>query len=202
MRVVPLGIALGLLLGGAQAARAHEPTHHKGGCGFSSPVSDGTDSPDTWWHGEVYLAVATVNEWTWTPTDEAVTAECLLVVNGAYPGTVVLSASGSGVVAKAEELSYQADPDDVVTMCDRVTIRGEAHVDCGAGTTPLVPPVLDEPTIAPVVRTVEAAACDVLAPMDGGPADQPPSFDIRSDGDVYVAGEWFVDCPPYDTSGT
>ena len=195
-----LGSMCGLLLTAAPAAHADHEYRHHGDCGFFAP-SDGTDSPSTRWDGEVHAAVVAADDYTWAPTGEQLTVECVLYVNGAQPGTVVLSESGTGAVAKVAPLTYYADPDDVVSMCARVTTDDDVVVACGSGGRPLVPPaVLDQ------IRAVEALAdstvCLALLALDGGPADQPPAFDIRSDGDLYVAGEWFWDCPPTGASGT
>ena len=57
--------------------------------------------------------------------------------------------------------------------------------------------------LLPAAPAAADPACSTLAGMSGGPADQPPVVDIRSDGDVYLGTSWyFWDCPPYDTSGS
>ena len=44
------------------------------------------------------------------------------------------------------------------------------------------------------------ATCETTRIQDQGPFDQPPAWDIHSDGDVYSNGMWLWDCPPYGYS--
>lgn len=44
------------------------------------------------------------------------------------------------------------------------------------------------------VDTVDPVLCDVLDDLGPG---EPGVVEVRDDGDVYVGGEWFWDCPPY-----
>ena len=195
-----LASVCGLLLATAPAAHADHEYYHHGGCGFFT-TSDGTDSPSTRWDGEVDLAVVAADEYTWAPTGEQLTVECVLYVNGVQPGTVVLSESGTGAVAKVAPLTYYADPDDVVSLCARVTTDDDVVLACGSGPAPLLPPAAWD-QIDAAEALADSTVCLALLALDGGPADQPPAFDIRSDGDLYVAGEWFWDCPPQATFGT
>ena len=192
-KVALVGSVCGLLAAVPAAHADHEYYHH-GDCSFST-VSDGTDSPSTRWDGAVVAAVVAADEHTWAPTGEQLTVECVMYLNGAQPGTVVLSESGTGAVAKVAPLTYYADPDDIVSMCTRVTTDDDVVVACGAGPTrPLLPPAVQEQVDA-ALTLVDSTTCQALVALDGGPADQPPAFDVRSDGDLYVAGEWFWDCP-------
>ena len=50
-------------------------------------------------------------------------------------------------------------------------------------------------------KQVWAAVCLILMTWSGGPADNPPTFDIRADGDVIIAEEVIIDCAPHGTSG-
>ena len=203
-KVALLGSVCGLLLAAAPAAHADHHYYHHGKCSFSA-VGDGSNGPGTRWDGEVHLAVVAADEWTWAPTGEQLTVECVLYV-GSGDGTVVLSESGTGAVAKAAQLTFYADPDDVVTFCTRVTTDDDVVLACGGGPPrPLLPPAIWEPmwgTIDAAAALAGSAVCLALVTLDGGPADEPPAFDIRSDGDLYVAGEWFWDCPPTGGSGS
>ena len=183
----------------APVAQAHPNLHYTGGCGWFT-VSDGTDSPQTQWDGEVHVVAVATDAVTGAPAAVPITVECELRINGATPGTVVFSASGTGVAVGADRVSFNADPDDVVVMCDHVTVGGEFHKDCGVAPEPVIPPPVQD-AIDEVAATVDSVICGPLAAQHGGPADQPP-VDIRSDGDLYVAGRWVVDCPPYGTSGS
>ena len=183
-------------------AQAHPTFHYRGGCAFMT-ISDGTDSPQTQWEGEVHAAGVATDAVTGAPAPAvSITIDCELRINGATPGAVVFSVSGTGTAGGAGLFSFNADPDDIVTMCENVTVGGEFHKDCAdATTTPIVP----EPVSALIDEAeyvVDGAACPVIAAQAGGLADQPPAFDIRDDGDIYVHGEWFWDCPPYDSSGS
>ena len=199
-----LGSVCGLLLANVPAAQANHDFYHHGGCSFWA-VSDGTDSPSTRWDGEIDLAVVAADKRTWAPSGEPLTVECFMRVNGVAPGTVVLAASGTGAVAKVEPFTYYADPDDIVSTCIRVTTPSDVIGHCNEAVgRPLLPPAIDEPVRAAVDEAealADSVTCLVLVGMDGGPADQPP-LDIRTDGDLYVAGEWIWDCRPWGTSGT
>ena len=185
----------------ATPVQAHPTYHYYGGCSYFT-LSDGTDSSQTQWDGEVHAVAVATDAVTGAPAAVAITVECELRINGATPGMILFSASGGGVVAGASHVTFHADPDDIVTMCDNVTVGGEFHKQCDeTTTTPIIPqPVQDAIELAE--QELDRATCAVLQGMSGGPADQPPVIDIRSDGDVYVLGEWFWDCPPYRTSGT
>ena len=181
-------------------AQAHPRYHYVGGCGFST-IGDGTDNPQTHWDGEIHVVAFAEDAHAGTPAPVRIDIDCELRINGATPGTVVFSASGTGVAANVGQFSFNADPDDIVTMCDNVTVGGEFHKVCGDATTTSL---VDEPPPDPwdaVARFIDQATCPSLASMSGGPTDQPPAFDIRPDGDIYVDGVWFWDCPPYGTSG-
>ena len=215
------GLAGAAALTAATPAQAHPNWHYRGGCGFFT-ISDGTDSPQTKWDGEIdVVAVATDAAGTPDPT-ASISVQCELRINGATPGTIVFSCStpGTGFVACAGQFSFNADPDDIVSMCDIVTVNGEVHKDCGQSTqSPIVPqPVQDAldqfvwPTVDPTIEDIDEAItgaekeideliCPTLADLAGGPADQPPVFDIRTDGDIFIDGELFWNCPPYESSG-
>ena len=112
-------------------AEAHPNWHYEGGCGFFT-LSDGTDSPQTQWDGEIDVwAVATDAVGTPAPT-ASITVECELRINGETPGTIVFTCStpGIGFVSCVGQFSFHADPDDVVKMCDLVTVNGEFHKAC------------------------------------------------------------------------
>ena len=194
-------VSLAGVAAAATPAQAHPTYHYRGGCGFFT-VSDGTDSPQTKWDGEIQAVVVATDAVTGAPAPVRIDVDCELRINGATPGTVVFSASGTGVAANAGQFSFHADPDDIVTMCDNVTVGGEFHKECAdATTTPVTPDTMPDP-FEEVGYIIDQASCSTFASMSGGPADQPPAFDIRSDGDIYIAGEWFWDCPEYGTSGS
>lgn len=117
----------------APGANAHPAFHYEGGCMFWG-VSDGTDDPQTQWDGEIRV-VASATDINGTPTPTAqISVSCELVINGSTPGTVVFEAQGLGAAASSGLLTYHADPDDFVSMCDVVTVNGERHTECRLAT--------------------------------------------------------------------
>ena len=211
------GLAGATALTVAAPAEAHPNWHWMGpGCGFLT-ISDGTETDQTKWDGEIHvMAVATDAAGNPDPT-ASITVECELRINGATPGTIVFTCStpGTGVVSCAGQFSFNAHPDDIVTMCDIVTVNGERHKDCGNSTTiPIVPEVVQEildeqvwptvdPTIEEAVRITDELICAVTKALDETVVDQgnDSAFETRNDGDLYVNGEWIWDCPPYGSSG-
>ena len=206
-RLLLAGLAATGVIATTPTAQAHNFFHYYGTCGFFT-ISDGTDSPQTKWDGEIHAAAVATSRFTGLPALVPIEIDCELRINGAVPGTPVFHASipGIGVAAGTGQFSFNADPDDIVTMCHIVTVDGEGamngHKDCGGATTiPIVPEPIQDAT-EQAERIVDQAICGTIASMSGGPADQPPTFDMRSDGDIYIDGAWFWDCPPYGTSGS
>ena len=199
MRIVlTAALALAAL---APPAQAHPAHHYKGGCGFFT-LSDGTDSPQTQWDGEIDVVAVATDAVTGSPAAVPIRVDCELRINNATPGTVVFTASGTAVAAGADRFTFHADPDDVVTMCDHVTVAGAAHQECGdATTTPLVPQPVQDLLDSEGPGPGPDGICHQIAALAGGPLDQPPVLDIRTDGDIYVNGEWIWECPPYGSSG-
>lgn len=110
-------------------AYAHPVSHYTGGCEMTV-VGDGEDSPSSTWTGEARLDVAATNA-DGTPSPQStVAAECHLYVNGFFH-SVVVAGSGTGAAAGTNPaVSFQADPDDAVSLCADIDIDGEAHFDC------------------------------------------------------------------------
>ena len=183
--------ALTLATGPAPAHAQADMYSFEGGCGFFA-VNDLAGGSE--WRGEIDIRVVARDAWTWAPVAVPVTVECEFSVLPAAP-SIVHSASGTGVVVDVAEFSYTADPDEIVVMCTIVTIGDETHRDqCGSELTrPLVPPAGAQ-AVDDAATLAGETLCASLVALDGGPADQPP-VDIRSDGDLYVAGEWIWDCP-------
>lgn len=154
-------------------AQAHPNWHYEGGCDFTA-VSDGTDSPHTEWDGEIDVwAVATDASGIPAP-NASITVDCELLINGWWPGTVVFSCStpGTGSVGCAGQFSFTADPDDVVTMCDNVTVNGEVHKNCpNLFWPPLVP--------HPVREVTDEVICLVTDEIEWGPLDDLPPIRVR-----------------------
>jgi hypothetical protein len=192
-RLLLAGLAAGLALF-ATPAQAHPSHHFEGDCGFDSIEDDGpgpTTDPDHY-SGVVYgYAVAT--DPLGVPSGQALTLECVLYVNGVED--VVLTASGSGVATGASTLGFSAYPGDWVTMCTRVTVGNEAHEECwGDGMPPLFDLLIHLLNDA-VFPLVDGTICPAFASLAPG---VPGIVEFTAGGDVYVAGEFFWDCPPYD----
>lgn len=135
-RLLLAGAAAGLLALGAPA-QAHPDYHYAGGCGFT-PVSGGVEDGDTTWTAVVTLLVHATSAQGGPPPPGggAIYAACDVYVNGVFRGTA-LEASGDGIAFAATQWVYRARPDHVITLCDRVTVDGEQHMNCnGAATTP------------------------------------------------------------------
>lgn len=184
----------------APPAEGHPAYHYLGGCEMTATSAD-TDDGRMQWSADVSVAAVATDAATGAPAPVPISVECELVVDGATPGTVVFSVAGQGLVAATGPVSYQAGPYDVVTVCEHVTVGGAYHRECGFATVvPAVAPPLWE-----AVRIIEHAMhpepCRTLAALSGGPADQPPVFDVRTDGDVYVGDDLVWNCPPFDSSG-
>ena len=180
------------------AAHADPTYHYTGGCGLGV-ASDGTDSMHTDWDGFVWAMATATDAATGLPATVSITVECHLLINGVTPGTIVSSASGTGTALNVGQLSFNADPDDVVSMCDHVTVGNELHVDCS---TASAGPVVPEP-VWYLADLFTESTCDDIGALHGGPLDQPPAWDIRPDGNIYAIRDsvhvW--QCPTIDDSG-
>lgn len=207
-RLLLAGLAGATTLATVTPAQAHPNWHYDGACALTA-VSDGTDSPQTHWDGEIDLwAVATDSSRTLPAPTASISAECELRINGASPGTVVASCAtpGTGSVACVSQVSFTADPDDVVTLCELVTVNGDFHKECSeAGGPPIIPHPIAElveeevlPRLDAVTDITDDVVCPVTRRLDGTPLDNPPGFDVRRDGDTYVyadgSGTRVLDC--------
>ncbi len=121
-------IAAGLLATGVPA-QAHPNYHYLGGC-RAFAVDDPTREAG-WQNWAISLVVvATTANGVPAPT-AVVAASCELKVNGVSQGTFV-SGTGTGVVAAAGQLQFTAAASDVFTVCEHVSVNGEAHTACSA----------------------------------------------------------------------
>ena len=200
--IVLTGLAAALLW--TAPAAAHPGYDYVGGCGFAT-LSDGGESAETTWTGQLH-AVVVATDGAGTPSPATpITIDCVVYVNHADPVTV-LSASGTGVAANATPWSYQAAPEDIVTVCDVVAVGGERHEDCAdATTTPLLPQEVVD-LLTQVFETLDWIGWLLWDP-EPGPCNEmavaapgvPGVVDVTPEGDVYIVGEFFWDCPPYAT---
>ena len=180
------------------AAHAHQNWHYEGGCGMAT-LSNGTDYYGTLWDGFIWVTAAGTDSGGTPAPTSSVTVDCELRINGQTSGTIVFACStpGTGFVSCAGHLLFNADPDDIVSTCDLVTVNGEHHKNCEVLTmNPVVPiPVADAADI------FTHSTCDEVASFSGGPLDQPPAFDIRPDGNIYAFDDgvhvWHCPTPDY-----
>lgn len=209
-------LAAVLPMPGAEAA--HQPPAGEG-CRYLA-VGDDNLGADTW-HGVLHGGPVTgdgtvqltcrivVNAWTHDAT-----------------AAVTVSSLPTPRVAALEptRVSFEAGYDDFVAMCTSVRVNGITWYETHGGwsTDPasycwkhlpweLVPEPL-RPVVDGVACLVFGDACDVIGPLLGevfevvdpavcerfvAAAPGVPPVEIRPDGDVYVNGEWWWDCPPY-----
>jgi len=179
MKRVLFGVlAAGVLAATAPAAMANHKTV-TGGCFFDS------NSQETATNG-AYVGVigarAVVQDATGAPT--SATIRCKIQVNGA-DATPTYSYNGTGVVAGANQISFNAAEGAAVDLCEQVD--SDAW-DCQPSTEIQVPPqeVIDllvlitsipDPIICPVLKGIFPPEGDIVLPEPIGKV-------------------W--DCPPYD----
>ena len=213
MRKILLAGVVAALAVGAVPASAHPNYHYEGGCGFQT-LSDGGEDDQTTWTGSAQAAVVATDAAGLPAPTATISVECHVYKDGVYQNTI-LSASGQGAAATASEYEYQASPSAVITVCDVVTVNDEVHNACeDATTTPIVPEPVQEiiegvfetvdPIIIDAINTVnelvvqhlDPLICAVLKLLAPG---FPPYLVITPEGDVYIDGVFFWDCPPYAT---
>jgi hypothetical protein len=132
------------------------------------------------------------------------TVTCELLVN-AVP-QYRTSGSGTGLVVVADVLTYEAEDGDVVTLCTVVDYAGGGHdVRCGgASSEPIVPePVVDSlnhvlDDVLSLTQAADPLVCPVLAGLPGDYGE----VAVDEEGDVFVLGVLFWDCPPYEGSAS
>ena len=180
-------LAVGSMALGAPAAQASHT--YEGGCGFDSVTdpSGQVAQPDVF-TGVMYAAVVATN-----PPGADVHVRCEIRVNNLVKDS--FEASGPGVAVGADEAQFLATDADVVTMCDVVTIGGHTSTVCGQADRFQIPPqeVIDLIDML-FIDIIDPAICPVLAGLAPG---VPGVVDINTQGDVFVLGDGFFDCPPY-----
>lgn len=130
------GVASAAAFATTTPAHAHPDWHYGGSCGFFVISNlDGTDPPVTRWDGEIHLAAIATDSFGSPQPTAGITVECELRINGVSHG-IVAAASDWGVVVDGGPFHFYAEVEDVITMCDLVTVNGDHHKDCGAPTQP------------------------------------------------------------------
>lgn len=192
-----------LCLGLAAAPAAADPPADAamlGECGFASMQDQG---PGGWTHtGEVEAAVVAYSP---TPAHNPVsisTLTCVLQVNGVAVVTLTRPGAGPLAVVEPTVVTYEAGPFDVVELCTIVEVvdaHGQAQTlveGCGAAAPPVFPPQPVTDLLGYTWSIVDPIVCvqfQALAPL-------PPNdlVLIDGEGDIYVSGWLFWDCPPYE----
>ncbi len=199
-RTLGPALALGLLtLTAPSALAAPNDSKSVGHCGFDTLNQQNVS--ETAWTGVLYAAVGVFSYAHGNVVTARVT--CEIRVNGVPQ--VSASGAGAGLVAFAAPVTYEADVTDVVSLCTIVDYTSDptpTSVACPEATTTRLPP---QETIdllsyvlgwvnGAVVGYVDPAACAAFQAL--APGHGPVS--ITPEGDVYVGGEYFWDCPPYE----
>lgn len=186
--------AAALVAAAALSVPAHadppKDTQFVGDCRFRTVMLAATGSYD----GTVDAVVAAVAQKPEHNPVALTALRCLVRVNG----TTVFAVSGTttgpvGVVPPAP-VSFVAADSDYVLFCMEATAV-DAHgqrtdLVCGPDGDPGFPP------LEPLVESyVDPAVCPVLASL--APTQVQNHLRIDEQGDVYLAGELWWDCPPY-----
>lgn len=117
-----------------------------------------------------------------SPSGGAVALTCRITVNG----TTVVTVPSAGRPVFAQNAWVTVDPTDVVRICSDVTQHAATTTTCA----PWLP--VQQMT---VWLLVDPAVCAALTELEG----TYPLVTVDGQGDVYVAGSLFYDCPPYNT---
>ena len=175
-------------------------SRHEGDCSFDTVSQDDVTGEDRW-TGIVFATVFLYGRDHANVVNATVT--CELRVNGVTRAST--SGWGSGVVAFADTLAYTATDGDHVDMCTTVDFTSDDTPTlhhCGELTASQFPPqevidLLDAVfgwLAAGMFTYVDPTVCSVLTTLAPGT----PPVTIANGGDVYVDGQLFWDCPPYE----
>ncbi|HVF05342.1 MAG TPA: hypothetical protein VNA20_10905 [Frankiaceae bacterium] len=193
MKRIALLAAVAALLA-PPAASAQSGSTHTGSCRFLD--HDLVDAVGSSADELLAVAVVAVRDAAGAPAGAEVT--CELRING-WPADGA-SGSGTGVVVVAGTVQYAASATDRLTFCTVVDYADATPTATACVAPSQIPP--DEPHVDPpvtpdelFVRYVDPLLCPVLAMLT-----LPPGFPVQvnNQGDVYVLGEPYWDCPPYD----
>jgi hypothetical protein len=191
-----------LLAAGAPPASASGDSRiHALGCEITPPTREGQGSAGFY---EDLTAYAVVSAPSGVPVPA--TVGCSIRIDG-YPEAAI-SGSGLGVVV-AHDTVYLYGPDaSFVELCTTVEFTGAGDTTppyerCLPVTSTQIPPqgVLD--AVDGVFDTLDqlvaqtAVLDPVLCPLFPRGTVVPGGFEVTAEGDVYVGGELFWDCPPY-----
>ena len=190
-RILVAGLVASALALGAPGAHAGSDSRFEGGCSFTSVADPGLRPQQV---GEIDIATLVYSP---TPGSNPVwaTVTCYIAVNGVPQEGTLVAGSGAVVVTGGGVVRYDAAANDVVTLCTEIDFTGPGD------TTPTVTgcPIFHDPDWPPpffwdtLWGIVDPVVCPVIAAAQGtyGPVD------IDEQGDIYIVGELFYNCPPY-----
>lgn len=150
------------------------------------------------WEGVMYGTVT-------APGEDAVTVRCEIRVNGAAVTGTPTGGPTPSVAVTAGEIRYESTLSDEVEACAVHTTGHGTGTSCRPATSTTIPPCqalgsCDVVTIAletlrdVEVEEIDPRVCPMLAAHRPG---APPYVGTDAEGDVYVLGALWWDCPPY-----
>ena len=175
----------------AHQPQCHPPRYHEGGCSFvaatDAVAGQGQMTGEIDVEAIVYSDVPEENPMSATFT-------CYIKVNGASQPGAVVTASGTVVVVGGGVITYTSNSvTDFVELCQDVSYsNGASSSECFEAETFEIPPPIVWEIVDPLVCPIIGMAAGTY----GGPPPVPVIF-INSQGDVWIDGEGFFDCPPY-----
>lgn len=204
-KLMMAGLAAGALALNAPAAVADAPTFD---CNFNSLHQEDAT-------GQNYEGVA------WGYVHHAgggpVSIRCYITVNGT-PASSTPTGTGDTAATTAGRVTFAAgETDNVLLWAEVTTVHGTINQPYPTSTTQIPPQevidllidiatLIDE-QLAPVwdeinnlvIQHIDPALCDLLKMFPGTYGTPPgPVITINAQGDVFIDGEPFWDCPPYD----
>ncbi len=206
-RTITAVLALGLLsLAAPQAQATGDDSTFRGSCGFTT-LNDTTPGgtlggPETW-TGEVDSDVVLYSRTHGNVVTGTVT--CVLEINGVPQQSY--SRSGAGAVVFVAPMSFTASVTDVVTLCTGVDYTSDSTPStliCAWATTTQIPPQEVVDLITFVIDLVDyafaytAAGDPTICPLLQSLAPGAEPVTITPEGDTFLDGEMFWDCPPYE----
>ena len=200
-KILATSVVVGAVTLGAPIAHA-DPAQVD--CGFNTIAQeDATGGQDTFTGGAYGFVVSG------TPGN-AVSIQCVVKVNGAPVANTGAPATGTTVAATAGQVTFTATDQDDVDLCAEWTDGTTSGESCSDTTVTQIPPqaVIDllisvfdaiDAILIPIEQTVvDPAVCPVLATLGNTVPDVPGVLEINGQGDVFLLGDPFWDCPPYD----
>ena len=199
-KILISSLALGTLALGAPAAQADDPQF---ACNFRAVQQQ--DATGQNFEGAAFGYVA-------HPGDGTATIRCFIAVNDSeVTSTPESTPTPAGVSATAGRLTYFAGETDVVTFHAEVCTSHGCFVHDYETVRQQIPPQEVIDLLISVIDTIDAIligiekdvidpiVCPILIGLEGDYAPLP--IVINDQGDVFIAGEAFWDCPPYDIFG-